>query len=88
MENMAIFYRFRHLAFSEYLCSKTNTEPVCNRKAATQALPHWVFKKFREEKIFSVISVSQGGEHHGLSKEQSVRARTRGQWEEMQDSVS
>lgn len=57
MENMAKFYRFKHLVFSEYLFSKTNTKPVCNRKGVAQALPHWVYKKFRVERAFSVISV-------------------------------
>lgn len=76
MQNMATFYRFQHLMLSEHLCCKTMTKPVCNRKAAAQALPHLYYKEFRLDRIFSVISVScQGKEHYRpLSKQQSVRA--------------
>lgn len=56
VENMAIFYRLNHLVFPEYLCFKTNPKPVCNRKEAAQALPRYVYKKFRAERMFSVIS--------------------------------
>lgn len=61
VENMATFYRFKHLTSSEHLYSRTITKPDRNRKAAAQALPHQCYKEFRVDRIFSVISVSQGG---------------------------
>lgn len=58
VQNMATFYRFKHLISSEHLCSRTITKPDRNRKVAAQTLPDQCYKEFGVDGIFSVISVS------------------------------
>jgi len=58
MKNLVTYHRFKHLMFSEYLCSKIVTKPVFNRKAAAQTLPQEYYKECRAERIFSIISAS------------------------------